>query len=263
MRTVLTLSLITLVLGGAYSLTTAITTAPVPVEAPVTAPPIRPPYLILCILRDRSGSTRWHRTDDLDADDLDRILTRVKASGGQVGFGEVDETSDAPLLRLTIDPPPIPPTLEPLSGDLTEAAQRKHAFSAAEDAYYVTQRAWIRTATPKITAFRTAVVARLGAPRTAQRTNYSQALRRVTTFFGEPIPKTVGTPPVYLILVLGDGIDTVTRTLPPSIAHEPIVLVVNGYGQTGQLAAYHPVTFESADSAVNFIVATTEGASHD
>jgi hypothetical protein len=220
-------------------------------------------YLILSIVRDRSASTPSYRTDTFDATNLDQCINRVALTGGQISYSEVESVSTTPLDRLTLTAPPTPPSPTALSSDLHEASAQKNQQIARAREHQRAVGAWTASSKPAIATFRAAVLQRLAAPRSAKRSDYATALRRIATFFGEPTPAHVRGEPLRVLLIIGDGRHNAGERLPNTLPGNPIVVVVNGYGEVAALAPYKPVVFESVDAAITYIIElkTAGGAS--
>ncbi|MCM2313906.1 MAG: hypothetical protein NDJ92_01975 [Thermoanaerobaculia bacterium] len=205
--------------------------------------------LLAVIVLDQSLSAPKNRTEVFTAQHLDSLIARVECSGGELAIAAVDDVGTNPLLRLRLAPPPQPPTEGPRPGNLLEAAAARSTFEALEETHFAAQRAWLRATRPQIQAFRVSAATLLAAPRHARHSDYGRAFWRVRTFLAEPRPAGARE---TVVLVVGDGRDTVTRRLAP-LPGNPAVVIVNGIGSRGVLASFEPVEFEAIEPALHYI----------
>lgn len=207
------------------------------------------PELLVVIILDHSGSASWNRTEVFTPQHLETLIARIERSGGELAVAAVDDVGTDPLIRLRLAPPPQPPTEGPRPGNLLEAAAARASFETLEEQHFAAHRAWLRETRPQVQEFRTAAITLLAAPRHARHSDYGRTFWRVRTFLAEPRPmgdrETV-------VLVVGDGRDTVTRRLAP-LPGNPTVVIVNGIGSRGVLAPFAPVLFEAIEPALHYI----------
>lgn len=122
--------------------------------------------------------------------------------------------------------------------------------------YETKRQSWEADVNRRIETFLQAAHTHLQEPARDRITDIPSALERAETFLNEPdaVWPTGGKTHAYIILN-SDGISTVNRK-PVEIKSGARLLLVNGSGSKGTLAALQPLSFESKQAALDFIAAT-------
>jgi hypothetical protein len=203
-------------------------------------PPLTPaaPWVRICVLQDISGSIKTTRTPVLTPDHIQALAETVASTGGEIGFGLIQESSDLPLLRGSWEPPEPEPE-KPGNALLRGRWRKKHEEWKQK----------MEERHKRVLEFRKEAEERLRR-KPAPATDVCGALRRCFLMAAEPVGKQTRT----IILVVSDGLHNVRRS---SRCPEPVenieMLAVNGQGIFGVLKAYKPRLFESPDAALRYI----------
>ena len=182
------------------------------------------PPLCLGLTYDVSKSVANVGLPPLTSAQLERMLSLLKARGGIMAFGLVDEMSFEPLIRLKLDP---------ITGRLDQRAQRNQKNIKA------------------IKEFINELNEKIQRPRNARGTDIYGSLARFTLFFNEP---THPRESEKVLLFLSDGIHT---SLWPDFKNSEFPLDIHIFvvGIEADLArklfGKNPILFESIDAAID------------
>lgn len=213
---------------------------------------------LYAVFDDKSRSVKSARIAPLEEQDLQALINILRQTGGELAFGLIGEASDRPLLRLHITVPPARPVMREVENAF-EHAEEESAFQDAMSDYEAKRQSWEAEVNRRAEAFVQAARTRLQEPARDHITDIPSALARAETFLSEPdaVWPTGGKTHAYIILN-SDGISTVNRK-PVEIKSGARLLLINGSGSTGTIAQLKPLSFESKQAALDFIVATELG----
>jgi hypothetical protein len=225
------------------------TPAPVPKVTDTVA--VLPP-LCAAAFADKTGSMKAARTDDLSPATLKPLCDRLLVTGGEIGFGLIQDRSNKPLIRVYVPMPPEPPvSAPPVPGNIFVAANTKKREGAERKKYEAARQAWLADATARIKAFIAAVTPLLVMPANARRTDIRSAIERADLFLAEPSP--FSRTPECGVILLSDGVDNVNTNPIPKLKSNARVVIANGIGSVGAVGVLSPVRFESVDAAMRYV----------
>jgi hypothetical protein len=210
------------------------------------------------VFDDKSGSVKSARIAPIQEQDLMSIIDILRQTGGELSFGLIGESSDRPLLRLRIPvPPPLPPRHD--SQNAFERAEQDSTFQEEMESYNAKRQRWEADVNQRINAFMEAVRPRLQEPAREKATDINSALARAELFLNEPAALWPAETAQHKYIILNsDGVATVNRK-PIEIKSHARLLLINGSGSVGTIAALQPLRFESKQAAIAFIEATELG----
>lgn len=212
----------------------------------------RAPIRIL-VLQDKTGSAGQTLTPQLDERDLASLVDKVQSRGGELAIGILREQSNRPFTRLTVLPPPLPPTppsnrVNPL---LFKRAQIE--FRGAERQFNNELQDWADETNTRIKRFTSEVQVPLGVPADARSSDIFQGLVRGDLFLSEPEVAFGGRSKRYLILIS----DAVETTHPdekaPDLRSGARIVLINGAASLGSIASLNPIRFESFRAALDWL----------
>jgi hypothetical protein len=211
---------------------------------------------LYCLFDDKSRSVKSARLAPLREHDLMTLINVLRETGGELSFGLIGESSDRPLLRLRIPAPPTRPARREAQNPF-ERAEQDAAFQEEMRNYETRRQSWEAEVNQRIGGFMEAARPRLQEPARDKVTDISSALDRAELFLNEPDAVWPAEAHRYIILN-SDGVDTARRRT-VEIKSGARLLLINGTGSLGALAALHPLRFESKEAAFDFIAATELG----
>lgn len=223
--------------------------------------PARPvaqqPVLRVALFIDQTGSMEQARVPHVSADSVTPLLDRLQATGGELAVGLIRDRSDAPLARVFVPVPPSPPVFPPhKAANIFEKAKEQRREDEERARYTARQQAWHADAAARINAFAESIAPLFQNP-DAPATDIHAALVRADVFVSEP--NGFGQPVTNLVILVTDGIETVSPETPAQFKAPAELLLVNGTGSEGQLEPLHPIRFEALDAAIRYVL---EGGSH-
>jgi len=202
-----------------------------------------PAPLRVCLMQDLSGSIVETRTPRISQAELKALTELVKARGGELGFGIIQEQSDRGLVRFAVDERPAPPPPEPHNPLYRPRWEQQRQQAEAE------RNRWEAQMKLKEQGFLKEAQARLASP-LARRTDVCGAIRRCDLMLAEPCP--AGT--LRFLMLVTDGLHNVRGSAcPESLAANTRLLLVNGSAVQGIVERYQPIRFESIEAAIRFI----------
>jgi len=221
------------------------------IPAPACAP------VDIAAIPDKSRSGPANRTPELRLDHLAPVLDLLRVCGGQLAIGFINEQSNRPLTRLYV---PAPPALRPLArpdmeGNPFLAAQELERYRD-DSTHYAHERARHRVHVDSlIEDFSRRIADALLAPPEAGATDVFSVLARAEHFHAEP--SIWPSPSVKITVLITDAIDTVgAPRVPAPLPSGAQLLLVSGIPDVGVLEPYHPVRFESIESAIRYVIHT-------
>lgn len=211
----------------------------------------------ICVMQDKSGSTKWNRVPQIAPADIDSLLEIVLRRGGEIGFGLINDDSNRPLVRVRVEEPPVEPALPEPSAERNvflaaqAAARRKKEYERKLEQYEEDVQRWHEDTNKAVKRFEAELQPLLELKPQARRTDISGALLRAKLFLGEP---NCGwsTPPALYAILLSDGADTVGKAIQPLQSPARLILV-NSSGKLGVLKSLSPVCFENPSAAIRWI----------
>jgi hypothetical protein len=202
-----------------------------------------PALLRVCVMQDLSGSIVETRTPRISQAELKALTELVKARGGELGFGIIQEQSDRGLVRFAVDERPAPPPPEPHNPLYRPRWEQQRQQAEAE------RNRWEAQMKLKEQGFLKEAQARLASP-LARRTDVCGAIRRCDLMLAEPCP--AGT--LRFLMLVTDGLHNVRGSAcPESLAANTRLLLVNGSGVQGIVERYQPIRFESIEAGIKYI----------
>ena len=224
-----------------------------PEQSVAAAPPSSPapPVKIVC-LPDKTASTSWTRVEQVAVEDIDPLIDLVCSRGGELAVGLIRDSSNRGLLRLLVPQPPEAPVEPDTHMNPFLLAEQQAAYAKKLRTYedeVKKQRTLVEEA---VADFSEQLETLLAQPPDAQRTDVWGAISRGELFMAEPDDAWKGTPRKFIIAVT-DGLDNVHKQT-VEIRSGAQLLIVNSSGSLGDLSILKPLRFESASSAVQYLV---------
>ncbi len=210
------------------------------------------PPVKIALLQDQTESTSWTRTQQLTIDDVSILIELLGQCGGEIGVGLIRDQSNKSLVRLRIEPPPVPPAEAKRPRNPFKAAQFDASLKAQNKEYEEALQKWQGEMEPRIEVFQRAVTPLLEKAPDAGQTDIAGAINRADLFLSEDDAIWNGVPSKWAIFST-DGQDNVRAPLLPLRSNARIV-VVNGSASSGLLNQYKPSLFESPRAAFDFLV---------
>jgi hypothetical protein len=233
------------------------TSSPGEQNASVQHGQVQQPPLRVAVFIDQTGSMEQARVPHVTADSLTPLLDRLQVAGGELAVGLIRDHSDAPLARVFVPAPPLAPAFPPRkTANIFEKARERKREDEERARYAARQQAWHADAAARINAF-VESIAPLFENADAPATDIHAALLRGDVFVSEP--NAFGQPVTNVVILVTDGVETVDPETPAQFKASAELLLVNGTGSEGQLAALHPIRFEALDAAIRYVI---EGGSH-
>lgn len=217
----------------------------------------RPPIRI-AIFVDQSASIHSARVAPVTASDFSVLYDRLAATGGEVAVGMIREESDRPLARLYIPSPPTDVLVGHRPANVFHSAAARKRADAAQAEVAGRQAGWRREVAHRQRVFTRSVETLLGHAADAPATDIGSALLRADVFLAEPNDFRLRTKNV--VILVSDGIETVSPSALPRLSAPAQILLVNGAGEIGKLRPLAPLRFESLDAALRYTVA--DGGTH-
>ena len=227
----------------------------------------------VCVISDKTGSSQRFETPQITTEDLVPLLDQMYGStGGEIGWGLLDENSGTPLKRLYIRWLP----------ELPVRKRGRNARSELENArnYNEELALWVETRDERADRFQVerehffeSIAPDIARPDTSRVSDVAGALVRCARFLAEPDPTMMGLDFMPFILFISDVEHAVTREYlaknpdidltipsPRELDIIPIIFVVNGKQHKGTLAqsGYSVRAFEGINAAVRTILNQTE-----
>lgn len=238
-------------LAAAAATCARISAPPTKPQAVGTSTPVLRAPLKLAVFLDQTRSTEVARIAKPTIADFAPLFDRLRASGGEIGFGLIRDHSNTPLIRLYLPTPPEPPaSVPPAPGNIFAAANTKKRDDAERRKYEAARQAWLADATARINAFIAAVTPLLAGPDDAPRTDVRSALVRADLFLAEPSP--FPRAPECFVVLISDGLDNVNTEPIPSLKSNARVVIANGIGSLGAVEGLAPVRFEAVSAAMRY-----------
>ena len=190
-----------------------------------TAEDLPPSPLFLGVAYDVSGSVDERGLPVLTSMHLEQIISILKARGGFMAVGLIDEQAFAPLVRLEV---------APVVGRLDERAQRNIQNQK------------------QISQFREEATKQVDRLRNAGKTDINGALARFDLFFNEPI---LPSHAEKILICISDGLDTGPwRKKSIQLSADVKVFTVGIEGRLAQqLFGDQALRFESIDAAIKHL----------
>jgi hypothetical protein len=252
-------SIIAATIIAALALNPAMTTRPKP--APVVQTVAIVPAPLRCATFLDVTRSRDEARIAASLDDFAPMFDRLRAGGGEIGFGLIREDSDKPLIRCYVPLPPEPPVpSQPTTGNVFANANVRKRDDAERKKYEAKHRAWEADTNARINAFIAAITPLLDMPPDAPMTDVTAAIERGDLMLAEPSPFSRATD--NAIVLVTDGFHNATGKTALTLRSNAQVVIVNGIGSLGILdkLSPRPLRFESTSAAIRYI--TTEGGTH-
>lgn len=224
----------------------------------------RPQPVKICVFLDKSGSANQTRVEQIRREELASLVALLRQTGGALAFGLIRDNSNLPLLRLSIDPPPIAPFLSKQGKNVFQGSLDRAEHQKEMSRFSVKHRQWEEEMDRRVHAFMEKIEPILRQRADARRTDIWGAVRRADLFLGED-DAVWGGPTKRFIIFISDGQDNVRMPAVTEMKSGPRMIVVNASGSVGSLEPFNPARFElfeSVEAAFNHIIASNQGGSN-
>ena len=209
----------------------------------------------VAVLQDKTGSTSQTRTPQMSMKNIEDLVDFIRPCGGEIGFGLINEQSNASLHRLRIDTRPSGQPKEPdHDGNPIMAQREMEKYRKAKESYAERVLAWWSESDKKIQAFKEEIKPLLTQEANAPRSDFFGGIQRANLFLQES-SISWAQPTVGVLLIVGDGIDNVGARY-DVLDKATVVILVNGSASVGSLAPMNPTRFENIDSGIRHIIAS-------
>lgn len=221
----------------------------------------RPQPVKICVFLDKSGSANQTRVEQIRREELASLVALLRQTGGALAFGLIRDNSNLPLLRLSIDPPPIAPLLTKKGENVFQGALDRAEHQKEMARFSIKHRRWEEETDRRVHAFTEKIGPILEQRAYARRTDIWGAVQRADLFLGEDYAVWGGQTKRFIIFI-SDGQDNVKMPAVTEMKSGPRMIVVNASGSVGSLEPFNPVRFESNEAAFNYIIASNQGGSN-
>ena len=211
----------------------------------------------ICVLQDKSGSTKWNRVPQITPRDMDSLLEIVMHNGGEIGFGLVNDDSNRPLIRIIVEEPPAKPAppKPPKKGNIfmrrQKAARQQLKYNTQLEKYKKDMEVWHEETDKLVSKFKSMIQPILEIKPNYRRTDIAGALLRAKLFLDEP-ECGWSQPLSRYILMVSDGVDTVGKAFKP-LQNPAKLILVNSSAEVGALKPLSPLCFEDLSAAIRWI----------
>lgn len=229
-------------------------------------------FFKVCIVQDKSGSSKSYGTPQIKAEDFFPIFDLQLEHGGEIGFGVLDESSNWPLVRFYLTPKePLPEKRK--SFNVREQVKLRRQYNKAlvawkgrqdlrQERFQLQREIFLAEVSPHITR-------RLDA----HSSDVAGALVRCNRFLAEQDVAIEGITYIPFILFISDVEHAVSREYkqkfpdrdfsiprPSALPFAKNIYVVNGRLHKGSLATagYQVTAFEGITAAIRYIISTTK-----
>jgi hypothetical protein len=216
-----------------------------------------PQAVRVIVFVDQSASMEGARVAPVTAATFAPVYERLAASGGELAIGLIRDDSNRPFARLFVPGPPAMPAVRPLPANVFAAAGVRNRQIADRARYEEERRGWRDEMARRQAEFARSIAPLLARAADAPSTDIFSALRRADVLLSEP--SAFGGTTRNVVILVSDGIETAADGAPPRMNAPAEILLVNGAGEIGSLAALAPVRFESLDAALRYLI---EGGAH-
>ena len=218
----------------------------------ITQPPPAPAPVTIIAGLDKTLSADSSRVPALGWDDIAGLIDVIRRAGGELALGCITSRSGG-LVRLRVEPPPFPPMPPPPGeGTIYERRAAEERYESALRLHKQKQSQWEAEVALKMARFREEAMPLLCERRSHDRTDVHGFLRRALLMAREPDAQ--GYRNLVYLLLATDGLHDADATPLPAMDGGVEVLVVNGAGELGTLAALDPLRFENFDAALRHIL---------
>lgn len=225
-----------------------------PAETASTAVGVACEPLKIALIADKSKSAPGMRTPAVSLDDIEAVIDIIATCGGELAFGVIHDRITDPFVRLRLDARPQ----KPADSQARNVLRQRRQQAAIERAHTAEVQAWEDEAVARIETFGERATPLIERPADANWSPVWDSVARGDLFLSERERGPVAHARRVLILA-SDAVDDVRgaagqRRAPlQALKSGATVLVVNGAGSAGSLAALKPESFESFDAAVRYV----------
>ncbi len=217
----------------------------------VVAAPVK-----VVVIQDKTGSTNWTRTPQLTLEDFDAPISLLKRSSGELAFGLIRDSSNRGLVRLHIDPAPVPPAETARTGHVFVDMRAANAYRAARAQYQQQLAVWQSATEANIALFKRQIQPLLDSAPNARASDVFGAIRRADLLLSEP--EAAGKERAHRwILVASDGQHNQGPAMANGLSSGARLVCVNSAGEScGSLERFKPLKMESISSGIRYLIET-------
>jgi hypothetical protein len=208
----------------------------------------------VALIADKSKSAPGMRTPPVSLDDLESVIDIVATCGGELAVGVIHDRITDPFVRLRLDARPQ----KPADSQAHNVLRQRRQQAAIERTHTADIQMWEDDAVSRIAAFGERVAPLIEHAADANWSPVWDSVARGDLFLSERESGQAADARRVLILV-SDAVDDVrgasTQRRAPlqKLKSGATVLIVNGAGSAGSLAALKPESFESFDAAARYV----------
>lgn len=213
----------------------------------------------VALIIDKSKSAPGTRTPTVSLDNVESIINIVATCGGELAVGVIHDRITDPFVRLRLDARPQ----KPADSQARNVLRQRRQQATIERAHSAEVQTWEDDAQSRIETFGERVTQLIEHPVDANWSPVWDSVARGDLFLSERDREPFSDAQRVLILV-SDAVDDVRgasaqRRAPlQALKSGAAVLIVNGAGSAGSLAALRPESFESFDAAVRYVEQVVE-----
>lgn len=213
----------------------------------------------VALIADKSQSAPGTRTPEVTLDDVESLIEVVASCGGELAFGVIHDRITDPFVRLRLDARPQKPS----DSIARNVIRQRREQAAIEGAHANDLKHWEDEATLRIERFGAQLMRLVDHPADAKWSPVWDSVARGDLFLAERELDPAADARRVLMMV-SDAVDDMRGV--PAQRRAPLkalksgatLLIVNGAGTAGSLAALEPEAFESFAAAVRYIAQLAE-----
>lgn len=220
----------------------------------VVAPEARCAPVKVVLIADKSKSAPGMRTPTVSLDDIESIIDIIATCGGELAVGVIHDRITDPFVRLRLDARPQ----KQADSQARNVLRQRRQQAALERAHAADLQAWEDEAVSRIETFGELARPLIERPADANWSPVWDSVARGDLFLSER-ERGPAADAHRLLILCSDSADDVRgaaaqrRTPMQSLKSGATILIVNGAGSAGSLAALSPELFESFDAAVRYV----------
>ena len=212
----------------------------------------------IVVFQDKSGSTSWSRTPQLNEATFKILIDVVKEKSGELAFGLFRDRSNKGLVRLRIDASPAAPPEPEKTKHVYQDARAMNRYRREKAQHDEALTKWEEETERRIKGFLSEIRPLLEQPADARCTSVWEAVLRGDLYLSED-DASWPQPPHKWALYVTDGVHNCGPDRTAALKSGATLVVANGEAQTGNLASLQPKVFESIEAAFRFLEATEGG----
>lgn len=208
----------------------------------------------IALVLDKSKSAPGMRTPTITLEDINGLVSVVASCGGELAVGVIHDRITTPFVRLRLEATPVKPQASSAHNALTKRKEQ----AVINRTYNAKYQMWEQEAAARLATFSEQIAPIVARQADANWSPVWDAVARGDLFLAER-ERGANVAAHRVLLIVGDAVDDVNRN--SSQYRVPLqdlrsgasILIVNGAGTVGSLAALSPEPVESFDAAIRAV----------